>query len=144
MSAKKTVRFAAGAATGAATGAVGASADDSRSTSASVAGIESTPGTAGKVQASAAASEAASASVSPALRRAREAAGIDERRFQGILTTLTGSGQADGPALIRKPYKEQGVLSAAGSRIRALGGTQLESDASWPSNDNGFQSSIQN
>ncbi len=94
--------------------------------------------------AGAAASEAAAASVSPALRKAREAAGIDEHRFQGILATLTASGQADGPALIRKPYKEQGVLSAAGSRIRALRGTQLESDASWPSNNNGFQKRIQN
>jgi len=136
---------ATGAATGAATAAVGASADDSTSSGASSAATESTPGAAGNVQANAAAaSEAASAPVSSALRKARQAAGIDERRFQGILSTLPDSGQADVPESIRKPYKEQGVLSAAGNRIRALRRAPLESSASWPGDDDGSQNRVQN
>ncbi|GMQ76440.1 MAG: hypothetical protein BMS9Abin01_1719 [Gammaproteobacteria bacterium] len=110
-----------------------------------VTAIESTPGpgAAGNVQAGAAASEAASAPVSSALRKAREAAGIDEGRFRGILASLPDSGSADAPESIRTPYKEQGVLSAKGDRIRALERTRLESGASWPSDDHS-QNSIQN
>ena len=79
---------------------------------------------------SAAASASASASVSPALLKAREAAGIDELQFRGILAKLPGGGEAALPESARKPYKEQGVLGAEGSRIRALGSAQLESGAS--------------
>jgi Domain of unknown function (DUF4384) len=105
--------------------------------------IESTPGAAGNVQASAAVSEAAPAPVSSALRKAREAAGIDEGRFRGILASLPDSGSANAPESIRTPYKEQGVLSATGNRIRAFERKRLESGAGWPSNDDS-QNSIQN
>ncbi len=90
------------------------------------------------------ASEAASVPVSLALRKAREAAGIDKHQFRGILATLPNSGRADVPESIRKPYEEQGVLSAGGNRIRALGRAQLQSGASWPSNDGGSREKIQN
>lgn len=59
--------------------------------------------------------------VSPALRRAREAAGIDEQQFRGILAKLPASGTGDVPEAVARDSKEQGVLSAEGSRIRALG-----------------------
>jgi hypothetical protein len=75
-------------------------------------------------------SASASASASPALLKARQAAGIDELQFRGILARLPGAGEAALPESARKPYKEQGVLGAGGSRIRALGSVQLESDAS--------------
>ena len=88
-------------------------------------------------------SEAASAPVSSALRNAREAAGIDESRFRGILASLPDSGSANAPESIRTPYKEQGVLSATGNRIRAFERKRLESGAGWPSNDDS-QNSIQN
>jgi len=101
--------------------------------------IDSAPGAAGNLQAGA----VASAPVSSALRKAREAAGIDEGRFRGILASLPDSGSAGVPESIRTPYKEQGVLSAKGDRIRALERTRLESGASWPSNDHS-QNSIQN
>jgi hypothetical protein len=74
-------------------------------------------------------SEAGAVPVSSALREARQAAGIDESEFQGILASLPESGQAAVPAAAREPYKEQGVLSAEGSRIRPLGRVQLEPDA---------------
>jgi hypothetical protein len=67
--------------------------------------------------------------VSSALHRAREAAGIDESAFRGILATLPEAGQAAVPAAVRGPYEEQGVLSAEGSRIRPLGNIRLDSDA---------------
>lgn len=71
-----------------------------------------------------------------ALREAREAAGIDEHQFQGILATLPGSGQAALPEAVRKPHEEQGVLSAEGSRIRALGGSASNSSGvGWPADD---------
>ena len=104
---------------------------------------ESTPDATGKVQDSAAASEAVSAPVSSALRKAREAAGIDEGRFLGILASLPDSGSADAPESIRTPYMEQGVLSAKGNRIRALQGTRLESGASRSSSDDHSQTRIQ-
>ena len=33
---------------------------------------------------------------------------------------------------MQKPYKEQGVLAAEGSRIRALEDAELKSGGSWP------------
>jgi hypothetical protein len=63
--------------------------------------------------------------VSSALHRAREAAGIDESAFRGILATLPDAGQAS----LRGPYREPGVLSGEGSRIRPLGNIRLDSDA---------------
>jgi hypothetical protein len=78
--------------------------------------------------ASAALGDAGSAPVSAALRKAREAAGIDESEFRGILASLPASGEGGVPTSLRKPYKEQGVLSAEGSRIRPMGRVELGSD----------------
>lgn len=89
----------------------------------------------------AASASAAAASAPPrketaALRKARQAAGIDEQQFRGILATLPGSGESGVPEGVREPYKEQGVLSGQGSRIRAFGGdTSVSSGAGWPSGD---------
>lgn len=96
------------------------------------------------VQAGSAPGADKSASVSPARRKARDAAGIDEQQFRGILATLPDSGKANVPESIRQPFKEQGVLAAEGSRIRALEGAQIQSGASWPSNDGGARENIQN
>ncbi len=106
---------------------------------------KSTPAGNGTVQNSAAAGEAASAPVSSALRKARQAAGIDESRFRGILAALPEGGLAAAPELIGTPsaYQEQGVLSAEGDRIRALDGIRLEPGASW-SGDGDSQKRIQN
>ena len=93
--------------------------------------VETTPGDAADVQVS----EASLAPVSSALREAREAAGMDEHQFRGILTTLPDSSRAAVPDAFRKPFEEQGVLSAEGSRIRALERAGLESDAGWPGDD---------
>jgi len=82
--------------------------------------------------------------VSPALRKAREAAGIDEGQFRGILAALPGSDQVEVPESFRKPSAEQGVLSAEGSRIRALDSVQLESEEGWPKDDGGSRTEIQN
>ncbi|NIP45419.1 MAG: DUF4384 domain-containing protein [Gammaproteobacteria bacterium] len=79
--------------------------------------------------ASPAASDAGPAPVSAALREAREAAGIDESAFRGILATLPDAGQAEVPSALRERYEEQGVLSAEGSRIRPLGRIELGSGA---------------
>lgn len=114
------------------------------STGASAAAAPSTPGAAGNAQVSAPAREDPSAPVSSALREAREAAGIDEHRFRGILATLPDGGQAGAPESIRKPFKEQGVLGAEGSRIRALQGAQVQSGASWPSDDGDSRNKLQN
>ena len=109
--------------------------------------VDSTPGATGNLQAGAVASAPApapaSAPASSALRKAREAAGIDEGQFRGILASLPDSGAADAPESIRTPYKEQGVLSAEGSRIRAFDGARLESGTGWSSNDDS-RNSIQN
>ncbi|NIM29220.1 MAG: hypothetical protein GTO67_15830 [Gammaproteobacteria bacterium] len=67
--------------------------------------------------------------MSAALREAREAAGIDESAFRGILATLPDAGQAEVPSALRERYEEQGVLSAEGSRIRPLGRIELGSGA---------------
>jgi len=75
-----------------------------------------------------AATETVKAPVSPALRRAREAAGIDEKQFHGMLATLPDSNQAQVPESMRTSDTEQGVLGAEGSRIRAFGGGQAQSD----------------
>jgi hypothetical protein len=114
------------------------------STSASAAAAPSTPNAAGNAQVSAPAREDPSAPVSSALRDAREAAGIDEHRFRGILATLPDGGQSGAPESIRKPFKEQGVLGAGGSRIRALEGAQVQSGASWPSDDGDSRNKLQN
>lgn len=82
--------------------------------------------------------------VSPALRKAREAAGIDEDQFRGILAALPGSEQVEVPKSFRKPSAEQGVLSAEGSRIRALDSVQLESEEGWPQDDGDSRTKIQN
>jgi len=125
---------------GAAPAAASASTGSGKSTSAAPVAAETTPGDAGNVQAS----EASPIPVSSALREAREAAGIDEHQFRGILATLPDSSRAAVPDTLRKPFKEQGVLSAEGSRIRALERAGLESDASWSSNDGGSPENLQN
>lgn len=66
--------------------------------------------------------------VSPALREARRAAGIDERVFRGILATLPGSDDVEVPTAFRRSTKEQGVLSGQGSRLRGLDSVQREPD----------------
>jgi len=129
---------------GAATAAAGSSADSAEPMSASAVATETTPGNTGKVQASATVSEASPAPVSSARRKAREAAGIDEHEFRGILASLPDGSQVAVPDALRKPFEEQGVLSAEGSRIRALERAGLESDASWPSNDGGSRKKLQN
>ena len=73
-----------------------------------------------------------SENVSRALRRAREAAGIDAEQFRGILATLPTSGTGEVPAAITKDHRESGVLSAEGSRIRVLDGVQVESVEGYP------------
>jgi hypothetical protein len=78
--------------------------------------------------ASASVGDAGSAPVSAALREARKAAGIDESEFRGILATLPDSSEVGVPTSLRNPYKEQGVLSAEGSRIRPLGRMEIGSD----------------
>lgn len=82
--------------------------------------------------------------VSPALRKAREAAGIDEDQFSGILAALPGSSDVEVPQSFRKPSAEQGVLSAGGSRIRALDSVQLESEQGWPKDGDDSRTKIQN
>ncbi len=82
--------------------------------------------------------------VSPALRKAREAAGIEEDQFRGIMAALPGSEQVAVPKSFRKPAAEQGVLSAEGSRIRALDSVQLESQQGWPRDDAEAPTKLQN
>jgi len=131
-----------GAATaGAAPAAAAASANAGTSTSAAPVAAGTTPGdAAGSVQAS----EASVAPVSSALREARAAAGMAESQFRGILATLPDSSRAVVPDALRKPFKEQGVLSAEGSRIRALERAGLESDTGWPSDVGGSPKNLQN
>jgi hypothetical protein len=81
---------------------------------------------------------------SSALRKAREAAGIDEQQFRGILATLPASGATHVPEGMRKPFKEQGVLGAEGSRIRALERAEAESGAGWPGSQDDSNQKIQN
>ena len=129
----------AGAAPAAA--AASANAGSGKSTSAAPVAVGTTAGdAAGSVQTSAASVIPASS----ALREAREAAGIDESQFRGILATLPDSNRAVVPDTLRKPFKEQGVLSAEGSRIRALERAGLESDQSWPGDDGGSPKNLQN
>jgi hypothetical protein len=125
---------------GVAPAAASANAGSGKSTSAPPVAAETTPGDAGNAQAV----EASPIPVSSALREAREAAGIDEHQFRRILATLPDSSRAAVPDTLRKPFKEQGVLSAEGSRIRALERAGLESDASWPSDDGGSPENLQN
>lgn len=131
-----------GAATaGAAPAAAAASANAGTSTSAAPMAAGTAPGdAAGSVQAS----EASVAPVSSALREARAAAGMDESQFRGILATLADSSRAVVPDALRKPFKEQGVLSAEGSRIRAFERAGLESDTGWPSDVGGSPKNLQN
>lgn len=135
--------FGTGGATtaGAAPAAAAASANAGTSTSAAPMAAGTAPGdAAGSVQAS----EASAAPVSSALREARAAAGMDESQFRGILATLPDSSRAVVPDALRKPFKEQGVLSAEGSRIRALDRAGLESDTGWPSDVGGSPKNLQN
>ena len=69
---------------------------------------------------------------------------MDEHQFRGILATLPDSNRAVVPDALRKPFKEQGVLSAEGSRIRALERAGLESDTGWPSDVGGSPKNLQN
>lgn len=94
-------------------------------------------------QPSAASAAGTDAGVSESRRKAREAAGIDEHQFRGILATLPDAGNGVAPAAVQKTYKEQGVLEAEGSRIRALERAQLESGESWPAGG-GSSENIQN
>lgn len=120
------------AAAGTATAAAGANADPTAGTEAAATGASVAPAASTSAvpaaSVSAAKSEADAVPVSSALRKAREAAGIDESEFRGILASLPESSRAAVPAEAREPYEEQGVLSAEGSRIRPLGRVQLESD----------------
>ncbi len=135
--------FGTGGATKAGAAPAGASANAGSGKSTSTA-----PVAAGTTKANAAGSarisEASVAPVSPALREARAAAGMDEHQFRGILATLPDSNRAVVPDALREPFKEQGVLSAEGSRIRALERAGLESDPSWPSDDGGSPKNLQN
>ncbi len=131
---------ATSAGTAPAPAAAGASAGSGKPASVSPVAAETTPDAAGNAQAS----EASLAPVSPALREAREAAGMDAHQFRGILATLPGNSQAAVPDMLRKPFEEQGVLSAEGSRIRAFQRADLESDASWPRDAGGSRKSLQN
>lgn len=72
---------------------------------------------------------ASSPPASPALRRAREAAGIDERQFRGILSALPDSGADSAPESLRRARHEQGVLSAEGSRIPVVDTVRLRSSS---------------
>lgn len=107
--------------------------------------VESAPdgkASAGKVSEGKASEGKASEDVSPALRRAREAAGIDEQQFRGILAKLPASGTGDAPEAVVRDAKEEGVLSAEGSRIRALDSVQVNSRDGYPSSE-GSESSNQ-
>jgi hypothetical protein len=135
--------FGAGGAApaGAAPAPASASANAGTFTSAAPVAAGTTPGdAAGSVPAS----EASVAPVSSALREARAAAGMDESRFRGILATLPDSSRAEVPDALRIPFKEQGVLSAEGSRIRALERAGLEPDPGWPSDVGGSPKNLQN
>ncbi len=133
--------FGTGGATTAGAAPAGASASAGKSTRAAPVVAGTTPGdAAGSVQAS----EASVVPVSSALREARAAAGMDESQFRGILATLPDSSRAVVPDVLRKPFKEQGVLSAEGSRIRALERAGLESETGWLSDDGGSRKNLQN
>jgi len=90
------------------------------------------------------ASAAAAPAASSARQAARAAAGIDEQRFRGILATLPSDGSADAPTATGKPFQEQGVLAAEGSRIRALERAQLQSGSGFPDGDNSTGKDFQN
>ena len=132
-----------GAGEAAAAGAVTATASAARQ-GATSRSTEETAQTSPDTTGNAAASEKVSAPGSSALRDAREAAGIDERQFRGILATLPGGDQAGVPESMRKPHEEHGVLGGGGSRIRALERAQVQSGASWPSNDGDSQNKLKN
>lgn len=103
---------------------------------------------AGNASASASASEPASAAAAPAVSSARQAAraaaGIDEQRFRGILATLPSGGSADAPQSSGEPFQEQGVLTAEGSRIRALERAQPQSGSGIPDGKNSTGKDLQN
>jgi len=90
------------------------------------------------------ASAADSASMSSARQKAKQAAGIDENQFRGILATLPSSTATDVPESLQKPFKEDGVLTAEGSRIRALERAQAQSGAPWPDNNASSRKEFQN
>jgi hypothetical protein len=114
---------------------------------ASVAG-EAPASTSAKTSASSSATDPATAAAAPAESSARQAAraaaGIDEQRFRGILAALPSGGSADAPTSTGKPFQEQGVLAAEGSRIRALERAQLQSGSGFPDGDNSTGKDFQN
>ncbi len=123
--------FGAGAAAagGAAVASAGIRGQGTTSSGTATAATQTPPSASPRVPvAEPAATETVTAPVSSALRRAREAAGIDESQFHGMLATLPDGNQAQVPESMRTSDAEQGVLGAEGSRIRALGGTQAQSD----------------
>ena len=134
---------ASGAAAGAA--AATASAREQSTSATSTAPAAQTPSArSGKLPAANSAAETVTAPVSSALRNARQAAGIDESQFRGILATLPDGSEAEVPESMRTSHKEQGVLGAEGSRIRAFGRAQAQSDEGWPSDDGASQKKLQN
>ena len=134
---------ASGAAAGAA--AATASAREQSTSATSTAPAAQTPSArSGKLPAADSAAETVTAPVSSALRNARQAAGIDESQFRGILATLPDGSEAEVPESMRTSHKEQGVLGAEGSRIRAFGRAQAQSDEGWPSDDGASQKKLQN
>ena len=132
----------AGDATGAAASAATAAATPGASTGSAASVAAEKPRTDGPATTASAAD--AAGSVSPALRKARDAAGIDEQQFRGILANLPASGDANVPEGMRKPFKEEGVLGAEGSRIRALERAEAESGGGWPGSQDGSRENIQN
>jgi hypothetical protein len=132
-------------ASGAAAGAATASAREQSTSATSTTPAAQTPSArSGKLPAVDSAAETVTAPVSSALRNAREAAGIDESQFRGMLATLPDGSEAEVPESMRTSHTEQGVLGAEGSRIRAFGRAQAQSDEGWPSDDGGSQKKLQN
>jgi len=133
---------------GAAAASAGVRGQSTRSSGTATAAAQTPPSASPRVPVAEPATEAATetvkASVSPALRRAREAAGIDEKQFHGMLATLPDSNHAQVPESMRTSDTEQGVLGAEGSRVRALGGLQAQSDGHWPSGDGDSRNKLQN
>ena len=134
-------------ASGAAAGAAAATAsarEPSTSATSTTPAAQTSSARSGKLTAADSATETVTAPVSSALRNAREAAGIDESQFRGILATLPGGSETEVPESMRTSNNEQGVLGAEGSRIRAFGRAQAQSDEGWPSDDGGSQNKLQN
>ena len=131
---------------GASGAAAGAAAAREQSTSATgtVPAAQTPSARSGKLPAADSAAETVTAPVSSALRNARQAAGIDESQFRGILATLPEGSEVEVPESMRTSNNEQGVLGAEGSRIRAFGRARAQSDEGWPSDDGASQKKLQN